>query len=135
MAHEYLFIDTSAFYSFFDKSDKNHQSISQLINDRTETFITSNFIVDELVTLLRVRHFEVAQIESYIEAILQENICQLLRINPETESKAWTMLKKYKDVTFSYTDCTSFILMKEHKIKKAISLDEHFVIAGFELVS
>ena len=135
MAHEYLFIDTSAFYSFFDKSDKNHQRISQLINDRTETFITSNFIVDELVTLLRVRHFEVVQIESYIEAILQENICQLLRINPETELKAWTMLKKYKDVTFSYTDCTSFILMKEHKIEKAISLDEHFVIAGFELVS
>ena len=135
MAHEYLFIDTSAFYSFFDKSDKNHQRISQLINDRTETFITSNFIVDELVTLLRVRHFEVVQIESYIEAILQEDICQLLRVSPETESKAWTMLKKYKDVTFSYTDCTSFILMKEHKIKKALSLDEHFVIAGFELAS
>jgi hypothetical protein len=134
MAREFLFVDTGAFYSLLDKTDKNHQNVRQVFDATTEPLITSNFIVDELVTLLRARNFAVAQIQNYIEAILNEKTCRLLRVSLEVESRAWEMLKKYKDVTFSYTDCTSFILMKDHNISKAITTDEHFRIAGFEII-
>ncbi len=35
----------------------------------------------------------------------------------------------------SLVDATSFLLMKEHRIRVAFSFDTHFAIAGFRLVS
>jgi predicted nucleic acid-binding protein len=37
------------------------------------------------------------------------------------------------DKDFSFTDCTSFVLMKKLRIEKAFAFDDHFVQTGFEL--
>ncbi|MDH5720083.1 MAG: hypothetical protein OEZ13_05595 [Spirochaetia bacterium] len=88
MANNLLFIDTSAFYSFFDKNDKNYENISKSLSSREEAFVTSNYIIDELITLFRVRKFDVSQFEHFIEAIWEEKICSLIRVTPEIESEA-----------------------------------------------
>ncbi|MGK5092904.1 hypothetical protein WDW89_12920 [Deltaproteobacteria bacterium TL4] len=57
-----------------------------------------------------------------------------LRVTEEIEAKAWELLKQYQDHDFSFTDCTSFVLMRNHRIQQVCTLDHHFVIAGFEMV-
>lgn len=132
MANE-LFIDTSALYAFFDKKDNNHKKIIRILQSSKEQFITSNYILDELITLFRVRGLAFEQFSSFIDALWGENICQVLRVTEDIDLQAWKMIKKFKDQTFSFTDCTSFILMQEYAIKKACTLDKHFQIAGFEI--
>lgn len=39
---------------------------------------------------------------------------------------AYDVYTRYRDKTWSFTDCTSFVLMKRLAITTAISLDEHF---------
>ena len=39
---------------------------------------------------------------------------------------------KYADKEWSFTDCFSFIVMKERQIRKALSTDKHFEQAGLE---
>ena len=39
----------------------------------------------------------------------------------------------WRDQAFSFTDCTSFVLMRELGIENAITGDRHFAIAGFQI--
>ena len=43
------------------------------------------------------------------------------------------IFKKYGDKELSFTDCTSFVLMKNLKLRKAFTFDEHFKQIGFEI--
>ena len=38
---------------------------------------------------------------------------------------------RYRDKDLSFTDCTSFILMRELKVREALTTDHHFLQAGF----
>ena len=39
---------------------------------------------------------------------------------------------KFRDKTYSFTDCTSFAAMKAGNLKKALTTDHHFTQAGFQ---
>jgi predicted nucleic acid-binding protein len=45
-----------------------------------------------------------------------------------------TWLEKYDDQTFSLTDAVSFEMMKTRRIRYALTLDAHFITAGFSVV-
>ena len=47
------------------------------------------------------------------------------------EADAQEILSNFIDQDFSYTDAVSFVMMKRQKIKRALSFDKNFVIAGF----
>jgi predicted nucleic acid-binding protein len=49
-----LFIDTSAFYAIADTSDRRHQAVSKFSDNAVGKyqFVTTNYILDELYTLL-----------------------------------------------------------------------------------
>lgn len=134
MESNLLYLDTSAFYAFLDKSDSNHNKIAGIFHIRPECFVTSNYVLDELITLLRVRKIFIEKFKPFIDALLNEEICNVIRISKKIEFDAWRMMNKYKEHLFSFTDCTSFILMKNYRISKVCTLDKHFRIAGFELI-
>jgi len=133
MALEKVFIDTSAFFAYLVPDDKNHKIIKQYFSEKERLLFTSNFVVDELVTLLKVRGVPVKYYIAFIDAIFLEKVCSLIRVTPEIEKAAWRLFQKYDDQVFSFTDCTSFALMKVKKIRKALTLDSDFQIVKFEV--
>ncbi len=135
MESNLLFVDTSAFYAFVDNSDERHKKITEIFQKRTEHFVTSNYVLDELITLLRVRKIPLNKFKSFIDALWNNEICNIIRVVEDIDFNAWQMMNKYKEHSFSFTDCTSFILMKNYNIKKVCTLDKHFQIAGFEVIS
>jgi predicted nucleic acid-binding protein len=46
--------------------------------------------------------------------------------SPSIEDAAFTIFKRYTDKDFSFTDCTSFSIMKSLKLKSAFAFDKHF---------
>lgn len=48
--------------------------------------------------------------------------------------KARRWFFEWNDKDFSFTDCTSFVVMKELRIQRALTTDRHFSQAGFELL-
>ena len=44
-------------------------------------------------------------------------------------------LRPYRDQAFSLCDAVSFEVMKREGITRAVSIDRHFVTAGFEIVA
>jgi predicted nucleic acid-binding protein len=40
--------------------------------------------------------------------------------------------RKHADHAYSFTDCTSFVVMRELRLSQALTSDRHFTQAGFE---
>jgi uncharacterized protein len=53
-------------------------------------------------------------------------------VAPEDEQGAWQLFCKRRDKEYSYTDCTSFVLMRRLKLSAAAALDDDFAREGFE---
>ena len=129
-----IFIDTGAFVAMFHFKDRNFSSAQQMRTDiQTGVYgkmITSNYVLDELITLLK-KFLPHKTIVSTIEIIRSSSNIQISWITEKIESITWEYFKKHQDKEYSFTDCTSFVIMDILGIKKAFSYDKHFSQAGF----
>ena len=132
-----IFIDTGAFLARYIPSDKFHAKALKVWKDlqkQRREFWTSNFVLDETITLLqRKTHPEFALERA--KNIYSSTSLKILRPDLAEELKALELLSKYKDQSLSFTDCVSFALMKKYRIQTAFTFDKHFQIAGFEILS
>src|SRR5439155_21168973 len=54
-------------------------------------------------------------------------------VNPTRAEKARSWFFRWKDKDFSFTDCTSFVVMRELGQRRALTTDHDFSQAGFEM--
>ncbi len=126
-----LFVDTSAWFAFANRDDPDHKTVAALLGKPRGRLITSNFIFDETATLClyRLGH---SVAEKVGRVLLDSARVDLLRITPEDENAAWELFCKRPDQTYSFTDCTSFVIMRRLGITTAAALDDDFASEGFE---
>ncbi len=43
-------------------------------------------------------------------------------------------LRRFGDQEFSLTDAVSFEVMRRRRLRRALALDRHFLVAGFEIL-
>jgi predicted nucleic acid-binding protein len=127
-----LFIDTGAWYALFNQRDMHHQRarafFEGLKNQRIRLF-TSDYIFDETLTLLRY-HAGYQMARQFGEHFRRSKvICE--GVTPEVRESAWQIFCDYEDQAFSFTDCTSFALMRMKNIQDVFAFDAHFQICGF----
>lgn len=128
-----IFVDTGAWYALVDKKDPDHYIAKEFYANNTMPFITTNFIFDEVITLLTSRlGWKVAS--KFGDAIRKSSFSDLIAVAADDEDKAWEIFLKYKDAGFSYTDCTSFAIMERLKIDMAFTFDLHFKTMKFAVV-
>ncbi len=132
-----VFVDTSWYKALIDANDDFHdRALSQSKTMRLEesTLITTNFIIDETLTLLRVRRdLEVAL--KFRDLLVDTSaITKIIRVLPQDESKAWDWFPKNWS-KLSFTDCTSFAVMQRLDLKDVATFDDHFSRAGFNVLS
>lgn len=122
-----VFIDTGAFLALADNSDFSHDittSVYQKILKQKAIVYTSNYVIDEVITLIRSRVGHDAAV-AFIKGFEISKI-PVLRITEIDENLAINIFIKYRDKKFSFTDCTSFALIDRYAINAVMSLDEHF---------
>ena len=95
--------------------------------------LSTDFVLDETLTLLRVR-LGLDAAECWWNQIEGSSRLVWEWIDPERADKARHWFFRWRDKAFSFTDCTSFIVMKEHRLRTALTSDHHFAQAGFEVV-
>jgi len=52
-------------------------------------------------------------------------------IGSERFEHARAFFRRHSDHGYSFTDCTSFVVMRELRLTEALTSDRHFVEAGF----
>lgn len=136
MGNSLVFLDSSIFKAFIDNKDDFHKKslivLSKLGNEKCK-LVTSNFIIDETFTLIRAKcGLEQAR---KLHDTLREfgGEVKIYRVLVCDEAKAWVWFwKPWRNLSF--TDCTSFALMKRLGIKCIATFDKHFSRAGFDIL-
>jgi len=121
--------------AFYNKKDKDHFRARRFISEIKEDdiFIISDYIFDEFLTVLLMRGGKPLSIEAG-RKILEDKRIYLLKIDEEVFQKAWLVYHSFKDKKWSFTDCTSYVLMKNLSTNIGASFDDHFNQFGFVTV-
>lgn len=92
----------------------------------------TDYIFDELLTALTGRISRAKAIE--YSRLFPPNQVELTFIDIDDFNQAKALFEHYRDKRWSFTDCTSFALMKRRGITEALAFDRHFTQAGFKSV-
>jgi len=129
-----FFVDTSAWYPLIVARHPDHarlgSALRALIRNHRR-LVTTNLVVAETHTLLLRRVGRTTAL-TFLQTV-GESPNVVVRSSRELEAAAerdW--LTRYDDQDFSFADAVSFAVMTERGIRDALTLDHHFVVAGFQ---
>lgn len=128
-----LFVDTSGLYALADRRDPLRAAASQEATARIVSgarLVITDYILDEACTLAKVRaggHAALRLLE-----LAQASVgFRWEWIGPDRFEAAKTHFRKHADHGYSFTDCSSFVVMRELGLRDALTSDHHFAEAGF----
>jgi len=129
-----IFIDSSAFYALCDQTDSNHRSAidfrSRLFSSREE-MVSSNYVLNQ--TLERVsRRLGRNAARAFGEFSRKTGTIRFVRVDSTVEEDAWKIYNRFSGKSFSFADCTSFVIMNSLGIRRVFTFDRHFAEFGFE---
>jgi predicted nucleic acid-binding protein len=128
-----LFVDTSAWYDLLFSGAPRHREIAELMRLPGVSFVTSTYVLDELVALLLARadHTTAASTVTHIRSSTE---VQVEHPDAAEELRAWALFLERPDKRYTLTDCLSFVMMRRLRIDTAIATDDHFRQEGFAVV-
>jgi len=65
------------------------------------------------------------------EALFKSKVLSIVSINEALQLESWEFFKNHEDKGFSFTDCTSFMIMKALNLNQVLAFDHHFSQMGF----
>jgi len=131
-----IFVDTSAWDAIADGGDPNHEP-ALLFRDEIAgqcRLVSSNYVLDELFTLLlmNIGHQRTLAYKKQLDVLIEERILEIIWISEELASEAWGIFTQFNvDKKWSFTDCTSYVIMKQVEIDEVFAFDHHFEQMGF----
>ncbi|MBK8870472.1 MAG: PIN domain-containing protein [Elusimicrobia bacterium] len=131
-----VFVDTSGWVALLTHNDAHHSRAAAAFEDlqHSRTLLyTSDYVVDETITTILMRGDHKQSVVAG-DVLFTSRLIKTISVGPATLSKAWELYKKFKDKKFSFTDVTSFVIMKDLNLRRAFSFDRDFVQAGFETI-
>lgn len=127
-----LFVDTSALWAFFDAGDQFHLAASECFEDlfdRPFPLLTTDYIVDEVLTGLRMRAGHRNAVLAGT-SILNNRKFLVRRTDNDLWQSAWDLFRTRDRLKLSFTDCVSYACMQAERVGEIFTFDHDFVALG-----
>ena len=131
-----LFVDTAGWMACADAADPAHRRARAARDAALEAghlLVTTDHVVDETLTLIRVR-LGIAAAEAWWAQVDGSSRVRHETIDALRAEKARAVFFRHRDKDYSFTDCTSLVVMRELKLKEALTTDRHFRRMGFHVL-
>jgi predicted nucleic acid-binding protein len=128
-------VDTRACYPAVVSNHADHHRVSKALTDRVQRrqrVVTTNLVIAETHALLLHRVHRDAALA--FTSIVRQSPNLVVYADARLEQAALEWLERFKDQDFSLCDAVSFSVMASRRISEALTLDGHFVAAGFSVV-
>ena len=120
-----IFVDTGAWYASLVPNDPDHASAGQWLTANRSPLLTTDYVIDETLTLLRVRG-ERKRALLLGAQFFDHGLAEIHKITTNDLTLAWKTFEQFDDKSWSFTDCTSKVVMEQLGIKLAFAFDHHF---------
>lgn len=120
-----IFVDTGGWFAAYAPLDPYHDVARRWLKANGLPLLTTDYVIDETLTLLRSRG-ERARALLLAERLLLGIDAQVHFLREEEIREAANLFQCFSDKDWSFTDCTSKVVMDRYKITTAFAFDRHF---------
>jgi predicted nucleic acid-binding protein len=128
-----IFVDSGAWYALLVQDDPDHQKAPAWVATNHERLVLADYVLDETLTLLRARG-QKKQANTFGSEIFDLDIAEFTLVTVEDIElvtvedieAAWEVFQKFADKDWSFTGCTSKVVIERMGIKTAFAFDQHF---------
>lgn len=131
-----MFVDTAAWVSAADSADISGPLVRQIRDQwlsEGAILVTTDYVVDETLTTIRFR-LGLDAAEAWWRQIEGSTRLRVESVGEARRERARSLFFGYRDKDVSFTDCCSFVVMRDLRIRRVLTLDHHFRQMGFEVV-
>jgi len=128
-----IFLDTVFVIALINRRDQYHQQAAALSEQfECYPFLTTDAVLLEIGNAL-AKGYKNESVD-IIEEFLYSDDTELVHLSPELFRQAFELYKAYQDKEWGLIDCVSFVVMRNRKIRQALTFDKHFAQAGFQVL-
>lgn len=120
-----IFVDTGVWYARFVPTDADHLRVVEWFRANREPLITSDYLMSELLTLMRARG-EFVRALATGRVLLDQRMAVLIHVDEPTVAAAFDVFRRFTDKEWSFTDCVSYVVIGHSRVRTAASLERHF---------
>ena len=126
-----VFLDTSFLQALINRNDQLHDQAKILwpqVRLAAEVWLTEAILLEVGNALCARNRSTTAQ---FIQECFRTPNMRVVPVDSLLFKRGLQLYRERLDKTWSLTDCISFIVMQDQNLKEAVTVDAHFVQAGF----
>ena len=131
-----VFLDTSYAVALLSHTDQNHKKATDLAEEleiSNTHFVTTRAIFLEIGnTLSKARHRAAAV--TLLTALENDPQVEIVPASEDLCQRALEIYRDRSDKEWGLIDCLSFVVMSDRKLTDALTADNHFRQAGFNVL-
>jgi len=120
-----IFADTGALFAYAIPDDEHHRKAQKWVRKNRVPLMTTDYIIDEMLTLIRARGQAIRALQMG-ELLFTGQVAIIYYLTEEDILAAWEVFRTYSDKEWSFTDCTSKIVIEKLELTYAFAFDQHF---------
>ena len=129
-----VLVDTGVFFAHHDHDAEHHDdavvAFERLLDGEYGQPYTSDYVLDETVTLTRVRTDSFDAADTVARRILGEgtfpNVFEIVHLGPDDVQRSLETFRQYDDQSLSFTDAATVHLCDTRGIDSVLSFDDDF---------
>jgi uncharacterized protein len=125
-----MLLDTSGLLRLHNDSEQGHEEAWDFFT-AADRRLTHSYVLAEFVALANSRGLERGPALDFLLEFQDGTNAELLFVDESLHNRGLAMLRQRLDKSWSLCDAVSFVLMRERKIREALTTDHHFEQAGF----
>jgi uncharacterized protein len=128
-----MFVDTSALLALLDRDDEFHARAVAAIRSlgTDDALLTHEYVLVETTSLAQ-RRLGLEAVRRLVDDLLP--LIEIAWVDEPLHAEAREALLAAGRRTVSLVDWVSFLVMRRHGVRRALTFDQDFAVEGFEVV-
>ena len=127
-----IFVDTFYLLALVNPDDDAHGRITKISTGLSAPLVTTAWVLTEFGDALSGSAESRAKFAAILDALTGDPTVTIVDATPELFARGIELYRHRSDKSWPLTDCISFVVMKDHGIRNALTGDRHFEQAGFK---